>query len=184
MSISNPNQVEIGVLGQGNLADLIIEQLGKVKFSLNMLEDYASSQVCISGHFYNSPMSLAMACPIIITIMSDGPELENVLFGNQGVVHCRRTDSIVIDMSPVSPEFLQELSEQLIESEISFLDAVVINENVEDSGTIQMMLVGGESSIYDRVLPIFEKISKNVKHIGVNGASQFYRQAFVVREKN
>ena len=183
MSSLQTEALKIGVIGQGTLADLIVTLLGKAGFALCRLEDEIRDSVHPVAHGYASPMMLAGACPFIITVMSDGTELEKVLFGDAGIARCWRTDTLLIDMSTVSPEFLQELSEQLVENEIAFLDAVIINENVGDCGAMQMILVGGEQSVYERALPVFERIARNVKHLGPSGASQFYRQAFAVRKK-
>ena len=59
----------------------------------------------------------------------------------------------------------------------------LINEEQSESDLMQMMLIGGDCHAYNKVLPVFQRIVKNVKHLGANGASQFYRQAFAVRAK-
>ena len=184
MSAFYSDKLEIGIIGQGNLANFITDRLVNAEFSINVLENQNNNELNSKIRIYNKPVALARACSIIITLLSDGPELEEILFGDQGIVQCRRTDIIVIDMSSVSPEFISELSEQLVENEISFLDAAVINEETDNTGAIQMILVGGEASVYEQVLPIFQRIARSVKHIGANGASQFYRQAFAVRKKS
>ncbi len=184
MYISESEETKIGVIGQGKLADLIRLLLRKANFSLGGLENETGEPTHPAMQGYPSPRVLAGACPIIFTILSDGTELEKVLLDDTGIARCWRTGTLVIDMSTVSPEFLQELSEQLVENEVAFLDAAIINESVEDSGVIQMILVGGEEDVYERALPIFKKISKSVKHLGPNGASQFYRQAFAVRKRH
>jgi len=183
MSISDAGKAEIGVLGKGSLVDLMIQRFSNAGLSVNVLRTYINDPACSNVRIHSSVAHLVGACPIIITIMSDIPELENIFFGDEGIAWLLRAGNVVIDMSSVSPEFLQELFERLVEKEISFLDAVVINENEGEFGTMKMILVGGELSVYRQVLPIFKKIAKSVKHIGLNGASQFYRQAFAVRRK-
>lgn len=178
------NKTDIGILGKGNLANFMIDQLLNAKLSVNVSQAHSDNLVHSNACFYNSITSFVRACPVIITVMSDTPELEDIFFGDEGIVQFIRAGSIIIDMSAVSPEFLQELSERLMEKEISFLDAVIISESKKESRAIRMMLVGGESSVYEQVLPMFNKIAKSVRHIGANGASQFYRQAFAVRRKN
>ena len=126
---------------------------------------------------------MVKASDIIITICEDGPELENVLFGNNGIAQVGTGGTVIIDMSTVSPELIKEISEQLNEYERPFLDATVINEEQMESGLIHMMLVGGDKNLYDKVLPELSLIAENVIHIGENGASKFYRQAFAVRNK-
>ncbi|MDE0410973.1 MAG: NAD(P)-binding domain-containing protein [Gammaproteobacteria bacterium] len=183
MSGLQAEEIEIGIIGRGTLADLIATHLGKAGYALGGLEDESGVSNSLIAREFPSPRMLAGACPVIVTALSDGTELERVLFGDTGIAQCWRTDTLVIDMSTVSPEFLQELSEQLVENGIAFLDAVIINEDAGDPDSIQMMLVGGDANDYERALPIFEKIARSVRHLGSSGASQFYRQAFAVRKK-
>ena len=183
MSGLQAEEIDIGIIGRGTLADLIVTLLGKAGYVLGGLKDESGVSKSFFSREFSSPRMLAGACPVIFTALPDGTELERVLFGDTGIARCWRTDTLLIDMSTVSPEFLQELSEQLVENEIAFLDAAIINEDAGDSGTIQMILAGGDVGDYKRALPIFEKIARGVQHLGPSGASQFYRQAFAVRKK-
>lgn len=176
--------IKIGILGEGSITDLFIEYFIKAKVSLNLLESGVSLQAKTSNIYYhNSLYSIAKCSSIIITIMSDGPALEKLLFDEDGLCSHLAQGSIIIDMSSVSPELILEISEQLVEKEIHFLDAALINEEQSETEHMQMMLIGGDDHAYSKVLPVFQRIIKNVKHLGASGASQFYRQAFAVRAK-
>ncbi len=184
MGTDDSEIVNIGIVGQGNLANLFIMKLLEAEYSINLLDsndnkNYEKSTI----HYHHSLAKLVRCSSIIITITSDGPALEHALFSEQGIVNFIAAGTVIVDMSSVSPELIQEISEQLVEKEILFLDAALINEEQNQSGLMQMMLIGGESHAYEMVLPIFQRIVKNVKHLGANGASQFYRQAFAVRAK-
>ena len=184
MSSSDEEKIEIAILGEGKLAELIIEKLLISQFTINLLESDKNpySENCnVQSH--NSILRIVKSSSIIITILSDGPALEKTLFGEQGVLNYISSGNTIIDMSSVSPELIKEISEQLVEKEIPFLDAAIINEETTESGRIQMILIGGEEYVYKSVLPVFKSIADNVRHIGENGASQFYRQAFGVRSK-
>ena len=185
MELDNSEIIKIGVVGEGSLTDLFIEYFIKADVSLNLLESGINSHTRTSNvHYYNSLFAIAKHSSIVITMMLDGPALEKILFDDDGISNYLAQGSIIIDMSSVSPELIQEISEQLIEKEIHFLDAALINEEQSESELMQMMLIGGDKHAYNKILPVFQRIIKNVKHIGANGASQFYRQAFAVRAKN
>lgn len=185
MELDNSETIKIGIIGEGSLADLFIEYFIKADVNLNLLESaidlYARTP---NVYCHNSLFAIAKHSSIIITIMPDGPALEKILFDEDGISNYLSQGSVIIDMSSVSPELIQEISEQLIEKEMHFLDAALINEEKSESGLMQMMLFGGDSHAYNKVLPLFQRIIKSVKHLGGNGASQFYRQAFAVRAKN
>ena len=184
MGFNNSETLKVGIVGKGSLANLLIMKLLEMGISINLLDSTENQYFYKSSiRYHNSLPSLARCSSMIITITSDGPELERILFSNLGIVNFITTRDVIVDMSSVSPELIQEISEQLIEKEIQFLDAALINEEQNESGLIQMILIGGDSHAYNKVLPVFQQIAKNVKHLGANGASQFYRQAFAVRAK-
>ncbi|MBT8125038.1 MAG: hypothetical protein KJO81_09460 [Gammaproteobacteria bacterium] len=185
MELDNSEIIKIGIVGEGSLTDLFVEYFINAGVSLNLLESAIDIDTRTSNVYYhNSLFSIAKHSSIIVTMMPDGPALEKILFDEDGISNHLSQGSVIIDMSSVSPELIQEISEQLIEQEVHFLDAALINEAQSESDLMQMMLIGGDSHAYNQVLPVFQRIIKDVKHLGANGASQFYRQAFAVRAKN
>ena len=62
-----------------------------------------------------------------------------------------------------------------------FLDAAYVDAKQDNNSSIQMILVGGERSVYDKVNSLLESLADGVEHIGGHGASQFHRQAFAIR---
>ena len=176
--------IKIGLVGNEKLSTLLITKLLNTEFEINLLDSReAQSWESSSVRYHSTTRSLVKHCSIVFTLLSDGPELEETLFGEYGIINYVTGGNIIVDMSPVSPEFIKEISEQLLEVEISFLDATIINEDPTESGLIQMILIGGDDHIYKTVLPVFGSIADEVRHIGESGASQFYRQAFGVRPK-
>ena len=184
------DEVEIGIVGTGSVVHLLVNTLQNTDVSINMLENQVKEselgfekKPSTNIRFHDSLSTLARKSTVIITALSDGPELEKTLFSKRGIASFISSSNVIVDMSSVSPELIQEISEQLTENEISFLDAAIINEEQTEPDVVQMMLIGGDEYVYERVQPIFQCIAKDVRHIGTNGASQFYRQAFAVRAK-
>jgi 2-hydroxy-3-oxopropionate reductase len=183
------SKVEIGIVGKGNMVILLINKLLNTDASINLLESEDPGLVGLGPdssaniRYHASLATLSRISTVIITVLSDGPELEKTLFAEDGIVSFISSGKLIVDMSSVSPELIQEISEQLVEKEISFLDAAIINEEQTDPDVVQMMLIGGDKYVYERALPLFQHIAKEVRYLGVNGASQFYRQAFGVRAK-
>ena len=182
MNFNDSKSITIGIFGEGALVDLLTTGFLKANFSLSLMTNQKNNQFESQVHYFTSLREFAKASNVIITICSDGPELENILFDDDGIANMNSTNKTIVDMSSISPEEIQEISEQLTEREISFVDAAIINGYQEESGTIQMILVGGEENAYQRVQPIFQCVANSVKHVGANGATQFYRQAFGVRK--
>jgi 2-hydroxy-3-oxopropionate reductase len=119
-----------------------------------------------------SPAEVAMHSEVIFTIVSDTPDVEAVIFGEQGVASGARPGVVVVDMSTISPTATRKFAERLEELGIEMLDAPVSGgEAGAINGTLSIM-VGGKTEVFERLKPLFECMGKNIVHIGGNGAGQ------------
>jgi len=120
----------------------------------------------------HSPAELARQCPVIITMVSDTPDVESVVLGENGVIHGIRPDSVAIDMSTISPVATRRIAARLKEKGCHMLDAPVSGgEQGAIDGTLSIM-VGGDAEIIERCRPVFEALGKNIVHVGGNGMGQ------------
>jgi 3-hydroxyisobutyrate dehydrogenase len=119
-----------------------------------------------------SPRDVAAASSVIITIVSDTPDLEEVVLGGNGVIHGIRSDSVLMDMSTVSPAATRQIAEKLKEKQCHMLDAPVSGgEQGAIDGTLSIM-VGGDIAVFDRCRPVLEAMGKNIIHVGSGGMGQ------------
>lgn len=119
-----------------------------------------------------SAAEVAANADIIFTCVSDTSDVEQLIMGEGGIVETARPASVVVDMSTISPSATRAIAEALTIREINMLDAPVSGgEQGAIDGALSIM-VGGEESIFKRVLPLFEAMGKNIVHIGDNGAGQ------------
>ena len=115
---------------------------------------------------------VAAQADIIITMVSDTPDVEAVILGEDGIIETVRPGSIVVDMSTISPTATRVIADMLELQDVEMLDAPVSGgEKGAIDGTLSIM-VGGETEIFTRVKPIFDVLGKNIVHIGDNGAGQ------------
>ncbi len=120
----------------------------------------------------NTSADVASNADIIFICVSDTQDVEQVILGDEGILKTTKKDSIVVDMSTISPSATRKLATQLTEHNVHMLDAPVSGgEQGAIDGALSIM-VGGEKEIFDRVLPLFEVMGKNIVHIGDNGAGQ------------
>jgi 2-hydroxy-3-oxopropionate reductase len=119
-----------------------------------------------------SPAEAARQADVVFTVVSDTPDVEQVLFGDNGVVHGARRGSVVVDMSTISPGATRRMAADLGGRGVEMLDAPVSGGEVGAiNGTLSIM-VGGERAVFERVKPLFEALGKNIVHVGDNGAGQ------------
>jgi 2-hydroxy-3-oxopropionate reductase len=119
-----------------------------------------------------TPMDVATHADVIFTIVSDTPDVESVIFGEQGIIKNARSGSVIVDMSTISPTATKVFAERLAKQGVDMLDAPVSGgETGAINGTLSIM-VGGKAKVFELVKPLFECMGKNIVHIGDNGAGQ------------
>ena len=119
-----------------------------------------------------SPQAAAEGAEIIITIVSDTPDVEEVVLGANGIIHGAAQGAILIDMSTISPTATRQMASKLGEKGIKMLDAPVSGGSEgAQNGTLAIM-VGGDSADFEKALPILEAMGKTITHVGPIGAGQ------------
>ena len=119
-----------------------------------------------------SPRQAAEGAEIIITMVSDTPDVEEVVLGAEGIIHGAPQGAIVIDMSTISPAATRQMAEELGKKGIKMLDAPVSGgPEGANQGTLAIM-VGGDPDDFDKALPILDIMGKTVTHVGPIGAGQ------------
>jgi 3-hydroxyisobutyrate dehydrogenase len=122
-----------------------------------------------------TPADLAARCDIILVCVSDTPDVEAVLFGENGVIHGVRAGSLVVDCSTISPIKTQAFAKALAEKGAHMLDAPISGGSEGAAkGTLSFM-VGGEADQFARAMPYFQAMGKNITHVGGHGAGQMVK---------
>ena len=120
----------------------------------------------------SSPKAVAENSDVVITIVTDSPDVREVLLGESGAIHGAKKGDVFIDMSTISPIATREMAEELSESGVEMLDAPVSGGVIgANNGTLSIM-VGGKREVYDDCLPILQTMGKTVTYIGGNGDGQ------------
>jgi 3-hydroxyisobutyrate dehydrogenase len=120
------------------------------------------------------PADLAAQCDILISCVSDTPDVEAVLAGDNppGALHGLRAGSLVIDMSTISPHATRALAEKLKAKGVEMLDAPVSGGSEGAAkGTLSIM-IGGDAEQVARARPVFEAMGKAITHVGGHGDGQ------------
>ena len=119
-----------------------------------------------------SPKEVAENADIIFICVSDTPDVEHVIFGAGGIIEGAKAGSVVVDMSTISPDATRDFAKKLAAKNVAMLDAPVSGgETGAIAGTLSVMC-GGKPDVFARVKPYFEKMGKNIVHVGDHGAGQ------------
>lgn len=115
---------------------------------------------------------VAAASEIIITMVTDSPDVIAVARGEHGIFAAARPGSIIIDMSTISPQVTRELAEEAKTEGLHWLDAPVSGgEKGAIEGTLTIM-IGGEAEALERARPVLEAMGKRITHFGPAGNGQ------------
>jgi 3-hydroxyisobutyrate dehydrogenase len=119
-----------------------------------------------------SPADAARDADVIVTMVSDTPDVEHVLIGEHGVARGARKGAVVVDMSTISPNETRRLGERLAEKGIGYVDAPVSGGSEGAREATLTIMCGGEPEDVDQVRPVLESMGSKVTHIGPLGSGQ------------
>ena len=119
-----------------------------------------------------SPREVAQQAEIVFIIVSDTPDVEQVLFGENGVASGLGKGQIVVDMSSISPMATKDFAARINALGSTYLDAPVSGGEVGAKAASLTIMVGGPADTFETVKPLFELMGKNITRVGENGDGQ------------
>jgi 3-hydroxyisobutyrate dehydrogenase len=162
--------IGLGIMGQGMARNLL-----KAGFPLRVWNRTASRMqplVDEGAKAGASPADVAAHSDIIVTCVSDTPDVEAVILGEEGVIFGAKPGSLVVDCSTISPQVTKQIAATLGEKDIHMLDAPISGGSEGAArGTLSIM-VGGEADQFERAMPVFQAMGKTITHIGPSGSGQ------------
>jgi 3-hydroxyisobutyrate dehydrogenase len=162
-------------MGSGMVRNLLKAgfDIGVWNRSHGKMDEFAAEGARPAG----SPAQLASNSDIVITCVSDTPDVEQVILGEQGVINGARSGSLVIDMSTISPQATKQIAARLTERGVHMLDAPISGGSEGAAkGTLSIM-VGGDAAQVKRAMPAFQAMGKTITHVGELGAGQTVKLA-------
>jgi 3-hydroxyisobutyrate dehydrogenase-like beta-hydroxyacid dehydrogenase len=176
----------VGLIGLGLMGRPMGLNLLKAGYSLtvwNRTTSRAESLVAAGAKLARSPQEAAAASDVLITLVSDPPALEGVLWGgsgsgqNSGALAALRPGSIYIDSSTVSPVLARKIARACEARDVAFLDAPVTGGTWGAEKGELVFMVGGDGQVLKDAEPVFKVMGKRWFHLGPNGAGQTIKLA-------
>jgi 3-hydroxyisobutyrate dehydrogenase len=165
----------VGFIGLGIMGLPMARNILKAGFPLTVHNRTRSKEdelVAAGAQSADSPKAVSQASDIVVSIVTDSPDVEAVVLGPDGIIEGARQGLVHIDMSTISPQVTQDVAARLAEKGAQMLDAPVSGGDVgAQAGTLSIM-VGGPREAFDRCLPIFEAMGKNIVYCGESGMGQ------------
>ncbi|QWE05547.1 2-hydroxy-3-oxopropionate reductase [Polynucleobacter sp. JS-JIR-II-50] len=120
----------------------------------------------------SSPQEVASKADIIFTMVPDTPDVEKVLFGDNGIASGLTKGKVVVDMSSISPISTKEFAKKINALGCDYLDAPVSGGELGAKNATLSIMVGGDEDVFEKVKPVFELMGKNINLVGGNGDGQ------------
>lgn len=170
----------VGFIGLGLMGKPMTRNLLKAGFPLVVwnrtratAEEIAREGALVGA----SPRDTAAQADVLITIVSDPPALEEVLWGTNGALEGLRRGRLLIDSSTISPELARRAAAACAERGVDFLDAPVTGGTWGAEKGELVFMIGGKSEVLERAKPVLEAMGKRFFLLGPNGAGQTVKLA-------
>jgi 3-hydroxyisobutyrate dehydrogenase-like beta-hydroxyacid dehydrogenase len=178
------SKTKVGLIGLGLMGQPIGMNLLKAGHPLtvwNRTASRANELVAMGAKLAKSPKEVAAASDVLMTIVSDPPALESVLWGadgkDSGALAGLKPGSTYIDSSTISPVLARKIATACAERKVRFLDAPVTGGDWGAKKGELVFMVGGEAATLKAVEPILGVLGKRWFHLGPNGAGQTIKLA-------
>ena len=162
--------IGIGVMGRSMAGHLV--EAGYPLHVFNRSKEKADTLVERGAVWQDSVAALAANVNIVITMVGFPQDVEAVYLGADGLVAHARSGLVLIDMTTSSPRLARRISKEAGKREIDCLDAPVSGGDIGAREARLSIMVGGDETVFKRILPIFEILGKNIVLQGPAGSGQ------------
>lgn len=170
----------VGFIGLGLMGKPMAHNLLKAGFPIvlwNRTRSKAEELAREGAQVGATPRDAATKADVLITIVSDPPALEEVLWGPQGALEGLRRGSVLVDSSTISPALARRAAASCTDRGVDFLDAPVTGGTWGAEKGELVFMIGGRREVFERIKAVFEAMGKRFFLLGPNGAGQTVKLA-------
>jgi 2-hydroxy-3-oxopropionate reductase len=170
-----PTKPRVGFVGLGIMGQPMARNALKAGFPVtvtNRTLAKADPLKSLGAAVVKTPREVAQRSDIVVTMVTNAPDVERVTFGADGIAEGAHDGLLVIDMSSISPVAARAFTERAAEKGFRTLDAPVSGGEIGAIEARLSIMVGGDETDVERARPLFEALGKTIVHIGGHGAGQ------------
>lgn len=172
--------MKIGFIGIGVMGSPMVLNLMKKGFDVSVYtrtKSKANQVIDAGAHWCDTIAEVAKNKDAVITIVGYPKDVEEVYFGDAGIIANADKGTVLIDMTTTSPKLSQKIDKEASSKGLFALDAPVSGGDIgAQKGTLAIM-VGGEKEIFDKMMPVFEAMGTNIRYQGAAGNGQHTKMA-------
>jgi len=167
--------MRVGFVGLGTMGGAMASNVARAGFIVtawNRTAGRAAELADLGVSLAASPAAVAAASDVVVTIVSDTPDVEAVLFGPDGVASGAVRGSVVVDMSTISPSATRDFAARLAGQGVAMLDAPVSGGSEGAKKGTLSIFVGGSDADLERVRPVLAAMGTTITLVGPIGSGQ------------
>lgn len=167
--------MRVGFVGLGTMGGAMAANAARAGFQIsawNRTPGRAADLEELGVTIRESPAAVAATSEIVITIVSDTPDVEAVLFGPGGVAEGAKAGTLVVDMSTISPSATRDFAARLAANGVAMLDGPVSGGSEGAKKGTLSIFIGGEAADLERARPVLQSLGTTITHVGPIGSGQ------------
>lgn len=172
--------LKVGYIGLGLMGKSIARNILRAGFPLvvhNRSRAAVNELVAEGATPAFSPIEVAKQVDVVFTNLPDTPDVERVALSNDGIIAGAHAGLVFVDNSTIKPAAARAIAVKLAERDVLALDAPVSGGDVGARNATLTIMVGGDASALEKVMPIFQAMGKTITHVGAAGAGQVAKAA-------
>jgi 3-hydroxyisobutyrate dehydrogenase len=162
--------IGLGVMGKSMAVNLL--KAGFEVFVYTRTKEKASELLSQGAKWASAPKEIAQLANVIISMVGYPSDVEEIYFGENGLIENGKKGTHLIDMTTSTPSLAMRISEEAKKRGMQSLDAPVSGGDIGARDAKLTIMVGGDSEAFEAVRPIFDIIGSNVVHQGPAGSGQ------------
>jgi 3-hydroxyisobutyrate dehydrogenase len=167
--------IGLGVMGHSMCAHLL--DAGLEMHVFNRTKSKADALVQKGAIWEESPKAIAQQCTVVFTMLGYPQDVEEVYFGEKGLLAGAKPGTVFVDMTTTKPSLAARIATEAEKKGCMALDAPVSGGDTGARNATLSIMVGGEKATFDRVLPLFRLMGKNITLEGGPGTGQHTKMA-------
>ena len=172
--------MKIGFIGVGVMGNGMVKNLLKRGYEVNAYtrtRAKALEALDAGAVWCDTTADCVRDVDAVISMVGFPPDVEEVYFGEKGILANARPGTLVIDMTTTSPRLAQRIYTEAADKGLPALDAPVSGGDTgARAGTLAIM-VGGDREAFERAVPIFEAMGSSIRYMGPAGSGQHTKMA-------
>jgi 3-hydroxyisobutyrate dehydrogenase len=168
-------RLNIGWIGTGVMGNAMCGHLlaaGHRITLFNRNRSKAENLICQGAQWCESPLAVARVSDIVFSMVGFPADVEQVLLSAQGVLAGAKPGMVLVDMTTSSPDLAHRIYTAAKKLDVSALDAPVSGGDIGARDATLAIMVGGDKAAFEKILPLFQVLGRNIAHMGAPGAGQ------------